>query len=257
MNEQTVNNSTIDISNLPTADNALMWYVAFLPLFGIVFNIYATSIYHGFLLWGLVIVVRIAVCIYDNKKLIRLGMWNGDRISPTVLFPIVYIIKRFSWLKRSSAITAFAVASLILAVINNGFVKNALATDETFCEYVSQYYSSYITNLPQGDGLTANNEYIIDVLIHKYCYGEIYTSQEDSKIEYSYQEEGSERIVTASGMISDKKLVIRFILDYDGYYFNGLEVDTVELGGKILDGEEKDNILIDIFMNNAADKEAE
>ena len=57
--------------------------------------------------------------------------------------------------------------------------------------------------------------------------------------------------------ISDKKLVIRFILDYDGYYFNGLEIDTVELGGKILDGEEKDNILIDIFMNNVADKETE
>lgn len=256
MNEQANQGSTIDIANLPTADNALMWYVAFLPLFALVFNYYSTSIYHGYLLWGLVIAVRILVCVYDNRKLIRMGMWQGESVSPAVYFPIAYIIKRFTWLKRSSAIVVFAVGSLIFAVINNGFVKNALATDETFCNYVSEYYTSYITNLPEGDNLIANTDDTIDMLIKKHCYGKNFTPDSYKKVDYSYRKEGSDRIVTAVAQLSGEKLEITFTLIYDGYYYGGMETGSVKLGGKELVGEEKEKLIKEMFMYELSDEEA-
>lgn len=257
MNEQNTQNQTISIENLPTADDAMMWYVAFLPLLAIAFELFATSFFHGAFLWTLVIIVRIAVCVYDNKKLIKLGMWKDSSISKTVFFPVIYIFKRFSWLKRSSSIMVFAVASIFLGGIYNGFTDNALASDESYCEYVSEYYTSYINNLPQGDDLYLNSDGTIDTLIKTYCYGKNFSAGTEKEVNYSYEKSGSEKLVTATSTLSGQELEIRFILDHDGYYFAGLEIDSVYLGGKLLEGEEKDDLLIDIFMLSGNDEETQ
>lgn len=256
MNNVKIQDGTINISDLPTADNALMWYVAFLPLFAIVFDYYSSSIYHGIVLWGLVILVRIAVCAHDNRKLIKLGMWQGNTVSPAVFFPVIYIIKRFTWLKRSSSIVVFAVASLVFGIMNNGFVTNAFATDETFCDYVSEYYTNYITNLPDDKNIIANTDDTIDMLIKKHCYGKSFTGEDTEKeVRYSYEETGSEKLVTATASLSGQVLEITFILDYDGYYFGGMEISSVALDGKLLDENERDELITEIFMYELSEEE--
>ncbi len=247
---------TIDITKIPTADNSLVWYVAILPAFAMFVNIYAENKYHGFLLWGLVILLRIGVCIYDNKKLIKMGMWQQSKVSPTVLLPFVYIIKRTGFLKRKSTIIVVAGGCLLFGITSNGFVQTALATDETYCQYVSQYYSSYITNLPEEENFYPDDDDIIDMILKKKCYGSTYTG-EDKKAEVDYSSEviDNVRYVTATATYEKEELEIVFILDHDGYIFKGMEIDEISHGGEKLSGDEKDELIKELFMYEVTKEE--
>ncbi len=254
MNENS--GGTIDITKIPTADNSLVWYAAILPAFALFANIYAENKYHGFLLWGLVILLRIGVCIYDNKKLIKMGMWQQDKVSPTVLLPFVYIIKRTGFLKRKSTIIMVAGGCLLFGITNNGFVQTALATDETYCQYVSQYYSSYITNLPDEENFYPDDDDTIDMILKKKCYGSTYTGEEKkADVEYTSEKIDGVRYVTASATYKKEKLEIVFSLDHDGYCLKGMDIESVSLGGRDISGDEKDDLIKQLFMYETAENE--
>ena len=239
-------NNVIDISQLPVADNALVWYAALLPILAKFFDNYTANKYHGALLWILVIVVRIAVCIYDNKKLIKLGIMRGQ-ISPMVFLPSFYIMNRCKTLMlRSKLIVVISFIAIANAFVSNGFVKGLAATDETYCSYVKDYYSSYITNLPEDENFLANTDETLDGLISQYC-------GEENAVTYASTKSGDAIDISASSVCTyndkeNQKLEIIFSLDYDGYKFNGMSVDSINVGNKELTGDEKDTLLKDLFM---------
>lgn len=244
----------IDLKKLPTADNALIWYAAVLPFLSLFFHYYCTNKYHGMLLWGLTILLRIFACYWDNKRLIKLGMWKDNKITVEVFFPIMYMVKRNTWLKRSATVVVVAAACFVYAFISNGFVQNLIATDEKYCSYVSQYYSSYITNLPADDNLIYNDDETLDTLIKKHCYGKSYTGTIDKEVNYTHAKEGEVHYVIATAKLDGEELKLTFKLDYDGYVFLGMEIESVELGGKTLEGEERDTLLKEMFMYETSEE---
>lgn len=247
-------NNVIDIKKLPTADNALIWYAAVLPFLSLFFDYYCMNKYHGMLLWGLTIILRILACYWDNKRLIKLGMWKDDKIAVEVFFPVMYIIKRNTWLKRPATAVVVAAACFAFAFISNGFIKNLLATDETYCSYVSQYYSSYITNLPSDDNLIYNDDDILDTIIKKHCYGKSYSGNVEKVVDYEHECIDKEHFVTAKATLDGENLEITFKLDYDGYVYLGMEITSVSLGGTELQGEERDTLLKEMFMYETAEE---
>lgn len=236
------------LEKLMSVGNSMMWYVALLPLFGLVFEMYAVGKFLGYFLWGLIIAVRIIVCINDNKKLKAMGLWDSASSSWLMLLPIMYIIERSRYLGRSYMPVGIGAGCIILALINNGFTEAMTYNENNYYTFVSEAYASYIYDLPYDENYVYNPYLTIDGLLNRYCIPTTGKLTEDAFVSYEYERIGSEHYVTASAMKDGKKLAIVFWIDYDGYYFGGVEIDEITLDGKPVEGEQRDQILRDIFM---------
>lgn len=236
------------LDKLMTVGNSMIWYVALLPLFGLVFEIYAAGKFLGYFLWGLIIAVRIIVCIYDNKKLKAMGLWDPTSSSWLVLLPVMYIIARSQKLKRSFMPVGIAAGCMVLAILNNGFTEAMTYNENNYYTFVSESYASYIYDLPYYENYVYNPYLTIDGMLNRYCIPTSGKLTEDAFISYEYENVDSEHYVTASAMKDGKKLAIVFWIDYDGYYFGGVDIDEITLDGKPVEGEQRDQMLRDIFM---------
>ncbi len=245
-------NDTIDISKLQPVSNSLMWYVALLPAFAIFFEMYADSRLLGAFLWGLVIVVRIGVCVSDNKKLIRLGLWRDSKVTPLVLLPVMYMLKRLKLLHRSGFVGGVAVACVYLAATGNGFVEAMGYDDESYCALVSDYYATYITNMPDDEDYICDSYQTIGDLIAKYCMG---TETKAPTVEYEFEERGEEKTVTASSEMQGVVYEFEFLIDFDGYYYSGCELKEVRAGGEVLTDDELEQLMKEAFMHSVDEYE--
>lgn len=238
---------------LLSVGNSHIWYVALIPLFGLLFEIFADSKYLGAFLWGLIIVIRILVCRHDNKKLIDMGLWHSQNISGAVFFPVIYIFKRSRLLGRSVAPSLVAIVCLYFAIIGNGFAEAATYNESNYYTLVSEYSASAINNLPKDENYIYNSDTPIGGLLNQYCLTRSDDVSKDSLVSYEYENRSGKHYVTATGGKSGEELSIVFLLDYDGYYYNGMDIEQVSLDGNILEDEQKDNILKEIFMLELTD----
>lgn len=249
-------NDTIDITKLQPVSSSLMWYVALLPAFAIFFEMYADSRLLGAFLWGLVIAVRIGVCIFDNKKLMRMGLWRDGKVTPLVLLPVMYIGKRLKIIHRpgfrSGFLGGLAVACVYLAATGNGFVEAMGYEDEDYCELVSSYYATYITNLPDDEDYFCDSYQTISDLIAKYCMGE---GTKAPAVEYEFEERGEEKTVTASSEMQGIVYEFEFLIDFDGYYYSGCELREVRADGEALTDDELEQLMKDAFMHSVDEYE--
>lgn len=246
---------TINLNDLVTADNSLMWYAAALPFFGVIFEFYADSKYLGFFLWGLIIITRILVCRYDNKKLIKMGMWQSQSITPAVFLPVVYMFKRSKALRRSPSVGIVAVMCMLFALLLNGFTQSLSYNEENYCEFVSKYYATYILDLPEDENYVADSYNTIDGLLNSYCFLQSSSLSDASSISYEYEKDGKDNYVTAFGRKNGEDMEIRFFIDYDGFYYKGMEIDSVRIDGKELEGDELDEFLKEVFMVDLSEEE--
>lgn len=253
MNDYQPDGGYIDLTKLKTTDNSLMWYAALLPVFGLVFEIYADSIALGAFLWLLIIAVRIFVCIYDNKQLIHAGLRESSRINPTVFFPVVYIVKRAKTLKRSTFIGGLAASFMFFAITGNGFARSLSYDEDDYCSFVSEYYAEYITNLPEDENYTQNPYLTIGELISRYCIG---SSTAAPRVEYRYEQDGSgSRYVYATSVSGGDEYCFEFLLDYDGYSYQGCELQSVLINGEKLSESDTEALMKEAFMIDLSEEE--
>lgn len=236
------------LEKLQSIGNSLIWYVAFLPLFGLGFEMFAASRYLGYFLWGLIIAIRILVCRYDYKKLRDMGLWDISKPSWLVLFPVIYISKRSQSLKRSYMPVGIAAACIFFAVIGNGFTESRTYNENNMYEFVSTYGASYINNLPEDDNYSYNPYLTVDGMLNSYCVQTNGTISGDMFVKYDYKKEGGKHYVTASGTKDGKALTIVFLVKYDGYYYGGMDIEEITLDGTVLSDEQADALMKEIFM---------
>lgn len=239
--------NTINLSDLPQADNALMWYTALLPFFGIIFELYAASKYLGILLWALIIIVRILVCRQDNKKLIKMGMWQSQSVTPAVFFPVVYMFQRSKILRRTPSVGIVAVLCMFFAFASNGFTTALTYGEDDYIDLVKEYYTSYILDLPQDENYVADPTRSIDALLNLYCSANS-GSDLPQPVEYEYEKTDGKRYVTAKMTKGGEDISVTFLLDYDGYYYNGMYVEKAVKGSKEMSDDELDEFLKEAFM---------
>ena len=239
--------NTINLSDLPQADNALMWYASLLPFFGIIFELYAASKYLGILLWALIIVMRIIVCRKDCKMLIKMGMWQQQNITPAVFFPVVYMFQRSRMLRRTPTVGIVAVVCMFFALASNGFTTALTYSDEDYIDLVKEYYTSYILDLPQEENYVADPTRSIDALLNLYCTTDS-GGNLPQPVEYEYKKTGSNRYVTAHMTKGGEDISVTFLLDYDGYYYNGMYVEGATVNDKEMSEDELDEFLKEAFM---------
>ncbi len=238
--------NTINLSDLPQADNSLMWYTALLPFFGVIFELYAASKYLGILLWAVIIVMRILVCRKDCKMLIKMGMWQTGGITPAVYFPVVYMFQRSKALRRTPTVGIVAVVCVFFALVSNGFATALTNSDEDYIDMVKDHYTSYILDLPNDKNYVADPTRTVDALLNIYCTTGNGTLP--PPVEYEYKKTDGKRYVTAKMTKGSESISVTFLLDYDGYYYNGMYVEDAEVNGKEMSEKEIDEFLKEAFM---------
>ena len=247
--------NTINLSDLPQADNALMWYASLLPFFGVIFELYAASKYLGILLWAVIIVMRIIVCRKDCKMLIKMGMWQSQNITPAVFFPVVYMFQRSKALRRTPSVGIVAVLCMFFAIASNGFTTALTYGEDDYIDLVKEYYTSYILDLPQEENYVADPTRTVDALLNLYCTtgsgGNL-----PQPVEYEYEKTGSKRYVTALMTKGGEDISVTFLLDYDGYYYNGMYVESATVNDKEMSEDELDEFLKEAFMVDISELES-
>lgn len=237
-------NLNIDINQLPRIRNGRVWYVAMLPLLGLLIERYAVNIYLGVLLWGIILIASPIICIYDEKELENLGL-SSRQLHSCRWFPPLYLFKRAVAARQSTAPVVMLCIFSLYALMNNGFVTALRLNDNAF------------VNLIKSSNITSVEEYKDSSFS-----GTIGRHIEDFAIEgtteWSFSKENKSRIVTVTGKcnydgISNQKFEIRFEIAFDGYAVNNMHINSVLLDGRKLEGENRSEFLKSVFMSNKDD----
>lgn len=248
MENQFNQQNTINLNELPKIRNGAMWYVAILPLLALYLENYAVNKWLGILVWAFVLISCPIICYRDMKALEKLEPDAKSLKTAAIVCPIVYMYKRCRLLKQSSIMAVFFTIFSLYALLQNGFALSLRVDDDTF---INQVRYNYVANLDElsaiggGESLNIIGEQI-DAFIN------------EEEAEYTVFDDGDLHYITASGScnyngVSGCDLEIVFVIDYDGYAFTSLTLDSVAVSGQELDDEAERQLLEEIFLNTNAD----
>lgn len=251
MENQSYEQNTINLNELPKLRNGAMWYVAILPALGLYLENYALNKWLGVLIWAFVLIGDRVICFRDMKRLEKLGYPVESIKTFSAVFPLIYMYKRCRLLKQSNIIAVFFTIFTVYAVIDNGFTLSLQIDDQTFTDQVKYGYLINLDGYSDINGQNINN--IIGEQINAFI--------NEEEAEYKVSAEGDLRYITVSGSCDyngdeNVALEIVFVIDYDGYAFKSFRADSVTVSGKILEDEEKWELLDEILLNSSTGTES-
>ena len=248
MENQFYQQNTINLNELPKIRNGAMWYVAILPALALYLESYAINKWLGIMIWAFVLISCPVICYRDMRTLEKMGLNTEGLKTVSIVCPLLYMYKRCRLLKQSSIIAVFFTIFTVYAIIQNGFAVSLRVDDQTF---INQVKYNYVVNLDEFSDITGNSSAnIIGEQIDAFI--------NEGEAKYNVSADGDLRYITVSGScdyngVSGTELEIVFIIDYDGYAFKSLKLDLVSVSGQILEGEKRQELLDEIFLNTQAD----
>lgn len=230
----------IQNNNAEGVNNPSLWYVAFLPLAGLLCEQMATNKYIAAAVWLAVLVLCPVICVKDYKMLKEKGLARNGMKGLAIAFPLLYMFQRqlvvHERQTRSFMFLIFSAAALMF----NNLSNTTLIDKENFAGYCQNYiYSSQIENLQHysSDSL----KYSADVFFEKYFTSRpkwILKEQKDNKY-----------IVVCGGdeKESRKNTQIYFEIKFDGFCFQKTEIIKIVKDGKELSESEMNECIEKIF----------
>ncbi|MCD8096175.1 MAG: hypothetical protein LUE12_08635 [Ruminococcus sp.] len=218
--------------------NSRMWYLAFLPLFSLVLEVFAENIVTGAFLWIITIAAMWLCCKADRDYIKSKGVdISSLKVIDIILSP-VYAFKRckLTHCERTAPIV-FCVC-LLYALTQNSFVY-ALTMDEDDIVYSIQYKAVYQLSGFENDERSASNEYVYSIieLYSQRITGAEYDLYSDEELsEWTAVRNDDDITVTASSESANFSVVIT--ASFDGYTFTNIEIASVTLGEKSYTGND-------------------
>lgn len=224
------------IMEKPKVPIGYVLYAVFLPVIGLFLENYATSIVVAIILWSLVPILMIVSCCLDKRMLTKNGL-NTIGLGKTFLFPPVYIYKR-QVLAGSETLLSVACATLLIgALLTNGFMKGLRVNAEAVNNSVPAYS---VTDL---DNFSGNSQYTIGDCLSTYSQSVVQWNT--TKQEYGFE-------TTAKGTHDSKDFKLTIKLEFDGFRYHSFSITTVEVDGKELDKDDKNDFLKKCFIEFSA-----
>lgn len=239
---------------LPPINDALVWYVAILPLIGLFAQtVYATSFGLGVLLWGLVLILGRCVCYYDYTILDKHGKAVNGMKPLAIAFPVIYLIQRSQVLNQRKIYSTVMLLTACLGFFGNGFVRGLSMNDESYMITVRDSSVVSLIDLEDYDGYTLSTDKIIGTSIDELCTGKQCT--------WSYKEIDGNNYVYANNIIyydrTNKVICVCFKVLYDKFAYSGIELESITIGDKELVGDKYDEFVKRLFYEVDTDEEDE
>lgn len=212
--------------------NGLVWYAAVLPGLGLFLERLTLNKYLGFLLWGLILILRPLCCLADIRMLEKRGDMSCSHWF--ALVPAVYLFKRCMSLRHNMAIAVVCMICLGYAAVGNGFTGGLMIDDER------------IMNAVRAENVTSVSEIKNENV--RGTIGDTLSSSLDDP-QWSVVSDGDVRTVTVSGIIKDSKeqVSLVFKVTHDGYAYTGFELDKVIKDSLTLEDDERKEFLKKLF----------
>lgn len=220
-------------------NNGFVWYAALIPGLALFIETFALNKYMGFLIWGLVLVLRPLCCIIDRNLLIKKG-----RLSCHIawaLFPTVYIFKRCMAIKNNMVMAVICVICLSYGAIGNGFTTSLFINDETIVNAVKDNSLTSLSGLKDqssADSISSAAEKAM------------------SDITYSIVTDGDERYVTISGVSKNNgdNIEITVKVVHDGFTYISLGLEKFCKNGEEITDDERKEMLKELFSASIQSK---
>ena len=212
--------------------NGLVWYATLLPALGLFLERYTLNRYLGFMVWGLVLIMRPLSCLIDHHILVGKGKLNDSCL--WALLPTVYMFKRCMKLKQNTAMAVVCLICLSYGVIGNGFVTGAMMDDERILTAVQ---NESVLSLNEMKGQKAGGS--VSGALEKTLDG----------ISWNIVSEGDTRTVTVSGTVKEdsSKVSLIFKVTHDGYTFTDFKLDSVVKNGETLKDDDRKKLVISLL----------
>ncbi len=220
-------------------DNAPVWFVAVVPIVSLFIEEIIMNKVASIFLWILTYILSVYVCKYDKDKILA-RCYDSTQLKMWYFVPIVYLIMRNKVTRLKSYTVMFAVATLLIALVSNGFVRYAVTTDDDYITTLQKYSCSQIINFEDYQSITDDNilETIQSYVGHDSILWTCSTHDNISSISACCSFDNN-------GKTSD--LEIGFELKYDGFSFDGIEIVSLTVDGKELSEENEKAMLMQIF----------
>ena len=215
--------------------NGLAWYAAVLPGMGLFLERFALNKYLGFLVWGLILIVRPLCCLADIRMLNKRGIMSCS--GWFALVPTVYLFKRCLKLRQNTAIAVVCLICLSYGIIGNGFVSGMFVDDER------------IMNAVRNESITSVTE-----LKGEKVGGSLAEALESSldRPEWTVTANGDVRTVTVSGKTKSggEQVSLVFKVTHDGYTYTEFKLEKVLRDNSELEGDDRKELLKALLISN-------
>lgn len=220
-------------------DNAPVWFVAIVPVISLLLEEIIMNKIASVVLWAFTYALSVYVCKYDKEKILA-KFYDNTPLKKWYFVPIAYLILRNRVTRQKSYTIVFGVATLLVALFNNGFVKYATTSADDYINTLQSYPCSMITNFEEYSDISDETvlKAVQSYIKHESIVWTCLTEDEISNISAICEFDNN-------GKTSTLKLV--FQLEYDGFYFGGIEIVDLEVDGKKLSEENEKAMLMQIF----------
>ena len=212
--------------------NGLVWYAALVPALGLFLERYTLNKYLGFMVWGIVLIMRPVCCLIDLHILSDKEKFSCGK--GWALLPTVYLFKRCLKLKQNTALAVVCFICLSYGVIGNGFTTGMMVDDERILGAVQNERVSSISELKKEavpDSVSNQLEKTLE------------------GISWDIKSDGDVRTITVSGTVKDSKdkAELIFKVTHDGYTYTDFKLDKVTKNGEALEGDERKELLVSLL----------
>lgn len=232
------------MNNVSKLNNGYIWYTCCLPALGLFLENYAISKWAGIFLWAGVIVMMIFCCFLDFKQVKKLvensqGGYSLGRLKKWIIFPPMYIYVRQKYCMMSSGVMmTMIIVFSFSAIFSNGFFQGLSVTESSMPELLQ---NSYVQSLDNFSGYSNN---MIGEQIQYYL---------GNSAVWDCTKEKDVFTVMCSGRHENQRVEIYFLVEFDGFSYQAVEVADISIDGKTLEGEEFTEKMDEIFISLTED----
>lgn len=210
-----------------------IWYAALVPIIALYVELYASNLYLGILVWSCALISIWIACALDKKYLGENGIDTSRIGAAYIIFAPFYISKRSKLLRQKSSAAAVMTVALLYALVSNGFTDALTMEESDMIDQVKYNYSVYIDGLSGYDSYNYIGESLVD-----------WSGLTEDDFEWS--------AVRKSGCIEvyaeSQVICVVFSVEYDGYAFGDITVESLNIDGEEYGGGELSEKLAEIFI---------
>lgn len=218
-----------------------LWFVALIPLVGIILESFAVDKYSGAVLWLTVIVLLFFGCWADLKHADDLDEMTRENLSKVVIIPPLYLYRRDKLRGVGTTKSIVLVILIAAAIFSNGFVQGLTVNEKSIQERLENTPVSVLGYNTSDDEKTIGH--MMESWFDKSAYececthsGDIY------ELVYSGKHEGKSAEVTVN-------------VEHDGFVFKKIKAEGVKLDGVELEDDELKDTKKKIFLGDEAEEE--
>ncbi|WP_294480301.1 hypothetical protein [uncultured Ruminococcus sp.] len=218
-----------------------LWFVALIPLFGIVMESFAVDKYSGAVLWLSVIFMIFFGCHADLKHADDLDDAARQSLKKAVWIPPLYLYRRDKLRGAGKTKSIVLLILIVAAIFSNGFIQGLTVNENSLMERLDN------TPVSVMNFKTSDDEKTVGKMLEGWF--------DDGKYECECTHSGDIYELVYSGKRDGKPAEVTVNVEHDGFVFKDITAEGITIGGEELKDDELKDMQKEIFLGDEAKEE--